>query len=176
MSKKSRKRNKRLLALAGLIGVGMAAKNKRNASIDKGIKSAEDDSGSDMLSKKTNYITKKDTSKSDVAPVAEKVSVPVGKMKGAGTDESAIAGQKKRADYAKNSRINAVNTSEGPPSIDNPYNSRVIKGGRLGTVNYRKDGGRAKLKSGGRAGLRSGGKAIKKSMGKALRGGGKVMR
>ena len=59
MSKKSRKRNKRLLALAGLIGVGMAAKNKRNASIDKGIKSAEDDKGSEMLSKKTDYITKK---------------------------------------------------------------------------------------------------------------------
>ena len=169
MSKKSRKRNKRLLALAGLIGVGMAAKNKRNASIDKGIKSAEDDSGSDMLSKKTNYITKKDTSKSDVAPVAEKVSVPVGKMRGAGTDESAIAGQKKRADYAKNSRINAVNTSEGPPSIDNPYNSRVIKGGR----NF---GNNRALKNGGRAGLKSGGKAIKKSMGKALRGGGKVIR
>ena len=168
MSKKSRKRNKRLLALAGIITAGtLAAKNKRNASIDKGIKSAEDDSGSDMLSKKTNYITKKDTSKSDVAPVAEKVSVPVGKMKGAGTDESAIAGQKKRADYAKNSRINAVNTSEGPPSIDNPYNSRVIKGGR----NF---GNSRALKNGGRAGLKSGGKV--KGCGKALRGFGKAMK
>ena len=60
MSKKSRKRNKRLLALAGIITAGtLAAKNKRNASIDKGIKSAEDDKGSEMLSKKTDYITKK---------------------------------------------------------------------------------------------------------------------
>ena len=60
MSKKSRKRNKRLLALAGIITAGtLAAKNKRNASIDKGTKSAEDDKGSEMLSKKTDYITKK---------------------------------------------------------------------------------------------------------------------
>ena len=51
-----------------------------------------------------------------------------------------------------------------PPSIDNPYSSRVIKG-RLGN--------RA-MKSGGRAGLKSGGKV--KGCGKALRGFGKAMK
>ena len=79
MSKKSRKRNKKILAAIG-IGLGAAAlasRNKRNKSIDKGIKSAEDDSGSDML-KKTDYITKKDTSKSDVAPVAKDTSKNTG--------------------------------------------------------------------------------------------------
>ena len=50
MSKKSRKRNKKILAAIG-IGLGAAALASRNKSIDKGIKSAEDDKGSDMLSK-----------------------------------------------------------------------------------------------------------------------------
>ena len=58
MSKKSRKRNKKILAAIG-IGLGAAALASRNKSIDKGIKSAEDDKGSDMLPKKVEYITKK---------------------------------------------------------------------------------------------------------------------
>ena len=59
MSKKSRKRNKKILAAIG-IGLGAAAlASKRNKSINKGIKSAEDDKGSDMLPKKVEYITKK---------------------------------------------------------------------------------------------------------------------
>ena len=173
MSAKSRKRNKRLLALAGIITAGtLAAKNKRNASIDKGIKSAEDDSGSDMLSKKTNYITKKDTSKSDVAPVAKKDT-----SKNTGTKyKSRMLRKNPEADGkvmgpGETAIFNAKNKMPDtpPPSIDNPYSSRVIKGGR----NF---GNSRALKNGGRAGLKSGGKAIKKSMGKALRGGGKVMR
>ena len=164
MSAKSRKRNRRLAALAGVITAGtLAAKNKRNASIDKGIKSAEDDSGSDMLSKKTNYITKKDTSKSDVAPVAKKEAVPVGKMRGAGTDASAIAGQKTRADYAQSKRAEqADETSVGNYPTNTyikPYNKSRTRGGA-------KDGGRMGLKSGGRA----------KGCGKALRGFGKAMK
>ena len=52
-----------------------------------------------------------------------------------------------------------------PPSIDNPYSSRVIKG-RIGMGRNMKSGGRAGLKSGGRA----------KGCGKALRGFGKAMK
>ena len=66
MSKKSRKRNKKILAAIGIgLGAAAIAKNKRDKSIDSGIKSAEDDKGSDMLSKKVEYITKKkkDTAK-----------------------------------------------------------------------------------------------------------------
>ena len=124
MSKKSRRRNKRLLAIAGLAGaVALSNRNKRNASI---ADNEARESGFAASNKKPNIADvsgpTKDTSKSDVvAATPKKVSVPVGKMRGAGTDESAIAGQKTRADYARNSRINAVNTSEGSPSIDNPY-------------------------------------------------------
>ena len=62
MSKKSRKRNKKILAAIG-IGLGAAAlASKRNKSIDKGIKSAEDDKGSDMLSKTVTPKKKPDSS------------------------------------------------------------------------------------------------------------------
>ena len=165
MSKKSRRRNKRLLALAGLAGA--VALSKRKAKAD--LAGTEDgkggidtiDKAKQAMTSDAAYSTKKDTSKSDVAPVVKKASVPVGRMRGAGTDESAIAGQKKRADYATNSRINALNTSEGPPSIDNPYNTRVIKGGR-------------RFKDGGRTGLKSGGKV--RGCGIAKRGFGKAMK
>tara|TARA_R110002020_G_scaffold284272_1_gene499888 strand:- start:108 stop:614 length:507 start_codon:yes stop_codon:yes gene_type:complete len=50
MSKKSRRRNKKILGALALIGgLGLAARNKRNKAIDTGIKSAEDDKGSNML-------------------------------------------------------------------------------------------------------------------------------
>ena len=63
-------------------------------------------------------------------------------------------------------RFNAKNKmpNTAPPSIDNPYSSRVIKG-RLGN--------RA-MKSGGRAGLKSGGKV--RGCGIAKRGLGRAMK
>ena len=127
MSKKSRKRNKKILAVLGALGgAALMARNKRNASIDA---NEAKESGFAASNKKPNIADVsgpiKDTSKSDVvAATPKKVSVPVGKMRGAGTDESAIAGQKTRADYARNARINALNTSEGSPMIDNPYKSK----------------------------------------------------
>jgi len=58
MSKKSRRRNKKILGALALIGgLGMAARNKRNAAIDKGIKSAEADKGSDMLEFKEKVVS-----------------------------------------------------------------------------------------------------------------------
>ena len=50
MSKKSRRRTKKILAMLALAGgAAMAGKRKRNAAIDTGIASAEADKGSDML-------------------------------------------------------------------------------------------------------------------------------
>ena len=52
MSKKSRRRNKKILGALGALGaLALAARGRRNAAIDKGIQSAEDDKGSDMVSK-----------------------------------------------------------------------------------------------------------------------------
>lgn len=162
MSKKSRRRNKRLLALAGLAGaVALSNRNKlANATETNNPVGGVDQIAADA--KKDS--PKKDTSKSDVvAATPKKVSVPVGKMRGAGTDESAIAGQKTRADYAKNARINAMNTAEGSPMIDNPYKTKPNPRGR---GNF--------MKSGGRAGLKSGGKV--RGCGIAKRGLGRAMK
>ena len=63
MSKKSRKRNKKILAAIG-IGLGAAAlASKRNKSIDKGIEAADADKGSDMLKKTVTPKKKPDTAK-----------------------------------------------------------------------------------------------------------------
>ena len=57
MSKKSRRRNKKILGALALIGgLGLAARNKRNKAIDTGIRSAEDDKGSDMLEFKEKIV------------------------------------------------------------------------------------------------------------------------
>jgi hypothetical protein len=57
MSKKSRRRNKKILGLLGAIGLGLAAKNRRNKAIDTGIQSAEDDKGSDMMEFKEQVVS-----------------------------------------------------------------------------------------------------------------------
>ena len=67
MSKKSRRRNKKILAtIAALGGAAMLANRRRNNAIDVGIQSAEDDKGSDMMEFKTQ----------DVAPTTAKVTTP----------------------------------------------------------------------------------------------------
>ena len=68
MSKKSRRRNIKILGALLLGGLGLAARNKRNAAIDAGIRSAEDDSGSDMMEFKEKTITVP-RSKPDVNPI-----------------------------------------------------------------------------------------------------------
>ena len=57
MSKKSRRRNKRILGALLLGGLGLAARNRRNKAIDTGIQSAEDDKGSDMMEFKEKIVT-----------------------------------------------------------------------------------------------------------------------
>jgi hypothetical protein len=60
MSKKSRRRNKKILAALALAGgAAMMAKGRRNKAIDAGIAAAEADKGSDMLSSAKDYITQK---------------------------------------------------------------------------------------------------------------------
>ena len=159
MSKKSRKRNKKILGALLLGGLGLAAKNRRNKAIDTGIQSAEDDKGSDMAP--TVVIPKK-----KAAPVIAdtKVDTPYisTRMRGKG-DMSGTVGQKIRAGLSEPTSVN-VDMAEGSPMIDNPYSSRTIRG-RLINRSF-KSGGRAKLKSGGKV----------KGCGKALRGFGRAMK
>jgi len=94
------------------------------------------------------------------------VSVPIGRMRGTGSNADAIAGQNARAAYARNARINAINTAEGSPMIDNPFNSRVITGGGRG---------RGQFKTGGTV-VKTGekNKKTKKKVGIQIRGFGKA--
>ena len=172
MSKKSRKRNKRLLALAGIITAGTLASRKKASDAQSKI-SVDSGRGGDSsaaiaranANKKTDYITKKDTSKSDVVAEPKKiVNTSRSRMmrpnpKAGG---EAMGPNETRLSNAKNKMPDTA-----PPSIDNPYKAPSNIKGRFGASRN--------MKSGGRAGLKSGG-SVKKSMGKALRGGGKVMR
>jgi len=158
MSKKSRRRNKKILGLLGAIGLGLAAKNKRNKAIDTGIQSAEDDKGSDMAP--TVVIPKKkpviaDT-KVDTAYI--KPLQPVKKYRSRmlranpKADGEAMGPNQTRLFNEKNQMPDMA-----PPSIDNPYSLRNIKG-RFGNSRSFKSGGRVK------------------GCGKALRGFGRAMK
>jgi hypothetical protein len=164
MSKKSRKRNKKILAAIG-IGLGAAALASRKKKSD--LAATEDNkSGStkitggtnlndyDAGTKKSDFITKKDTSnKGSGSNVRTR-----GRIVDSSGDTVASAGTAVADNKSKVTNV----TRPG----DNMYSNAGSSNPK--SRNFRKDGGRM--------GLRSGGKAIKKSMGKALRGGGKVMR
>ena len=165
MSKKSRKRNKKILGLLGALGAGLAMANRKPKQSSVSVESVRD-SGlrptvDDMEFKETVVepivIPKK-------KPVV--VSVPVGKMRGAGnTDAEAIASQSIRAANAQNIRdAQADETSVGNYPTE-PFIKPNIKG-RFGNNRSFKSGGRAKLKSGGKV----------KGCGKALRGFGRAMK
>jgi len=153
MSKKSRRRNKKILGALAAIGLGLAAKNRRNKAIDTGIQSAEDDKGSDMMEFKEQVVS---------TPIAKPVvkSVPVGRMRGFGTDEEELVGQRKRAEYATRIRdsqnadmMRAMRSNDAyrgmVPEVDFFSGASAKKGGRI-----------VKTKSGGKA-LRGYGRAYK---------------
>ena len=164
MSKKSRKRNKKILAAIGL-GLGAAAMaSKRKAD----LASTEDGkSGSTKITGGTNLndydggatkpIAKPDTTPKDTQPKGSNVRTR-GKIVDSSGDTVASAGT---AIADNKSKVTNV-TKPG----DNMYSTNA------GSSNPR----RVNRKDGGRMGLKSGGKSKPKSIGKALRGGGKVMR
>ena len=107
-----------------------------------------------------NWINKK--SDSDIVPQEKVVteSVPIGRMRGAGSDADAIAAQKIRANFAQRNRGITINPHDATAAAGALYNPhRVIKG----RINRAKGG--SAYKSGGRVGV---GKA-KRGFGKALR-------
>jgi len=153
MSKKSRRRNKRLLALAGLAGA--VALSNRKAKAD--LASTEDNKGGiDTIDKAKQamtsdaaYSTKKDTSKSDVVAAPKKVNNNTFRTRQRITDSSGNTVE------SAGMRPNVVKGIL-PPSQNNMYKTNA------GSSNPR------------RAGLKSGGKV--KGCGKALRGFGKAMK
>jgi len=169
MSKKSRKRNKRLLALAGIITAGTLAARKPKQSSTEANSGKDGDSSSaesrKIANKKTDYITKKDTSKSDVVAEAPKKIVNTSKSRMMRPNPKA-GGEAMGPNETRLSNEKNKMPDTPPPSIDNPYKAPSNIKGRFGASRNMKSGGRAGLKSGGRA----------KGCGKALRGFGKAMK
>jgi hypothetical protein len=154
MSKKSRKRNKKILAALALAGgAAMLAKGKlgKGAGAVTGVVNPN--------APKTNSITKKANVVLDAAPILRKP--PIGRMRGAGTDAEAIAGQDLRA--GGSDRVTGIL----PPSqLLTPQRTHRMRG-----MNF-KGGGIAKRGTG--AAYKRGGRV--KSMGIAKRGGGAAKR
>ncbi len=163
MSKKSRRRNKRLLALAGLAGA--VALSKRKAKAD--LASTEDgkggidtiDKAKQAMTSDAAYSTKKDTSKSNVTVEPKKVNNNTFRTRGRITDSAGNTVASAGTAIANNkSKVTNV-TRPG----ENMYSG-------AGDSNPR----RVNRKSGGRAGLKSGGKV--KGCGIAKRGLGRAMK
>jgi hypothetical protein len=164
MSKKSRRRNKKILATIAALGGAALLANRRGT--------AQGVSGSDkakFTSDAAYSIPGGDESSFKVQDVKVNVPSPVktnvvttgdvlGRMKGSGP-ESGVIGQKKRAAYAQKMR-EAVTGVDGPPSVLNPYRTPRVHKGR-GNFNFSK-GGRVK-----------GAGCAKRGLGKAFKGGKK---
>ena len=156
MSKKSRRRNKRLLALAGLAGAIALSKRKGTATGVSGSDKAKFTSDEAQTPPKE---TSKDTSKSNVTVEPKKVNNNTFRTRGRITDSAGNTVASAGTAIANNkSKVTNV-TRPG----ENMYSS-------AGESNPR----RVNRKSGGRAGLKSGGKV--KGCGIAKRGLGRAMK
>ena len=174
MSKKSRKRNKRILAVLGVgAAAAMAAKKRKAAS------ASDVESNDNAFREKTKSTP---TGASELGLTTREKSTPV-------KTPATIQDNKPKDTAPKKVRMTSANVQSG--KIDAPlkgifnfgdgvakrraeeasFNAKLRKNNNPNVTGTTKPG----MKSGGRAGYKSGG-SIKKSMGKALRGGGKVMR
>ena len=154
MSKKSRKRNKKILAALALAGgAAMLAIGRGKGPVSTAGQAV----GVDRITPPSKYVTKKVVP--DVAEVAAPVlrKPPIGRMHGAGTAADAIANQDIRAGVS-----NRVTGILPPSRLTSP-----ARPNRFGRINA-KGGGIAKRGMG--AAYKSGGRV--KSMGIAKRGGG----
>ena len=191
MSKKSRKRNKKILAAIG-IGLGAAALASRKKKSD--LAATEDNkSGSTKITGGTDlndYITKKDTATKTSKNIPQDTKVDTGRKKSMAEtstvpkkrpgitvyDDGSIKAKDKGSgnfvDYANKEKYsNRLDTKPPGASGDTSKSfSFIDKSKSSFAQNQAKKG----LRSGGRAGYKSGGKV--KGCGKALRGFGKAMK
>ena len=161
MSKKSRRRNKKILGLLGVLGAGLMA------SRNKGTAAANVDSGRDGDSSSARARVKANTPVSKVVTGTtypgenefKETTVNLGKMEGFGPERGGI-GQRKRANYATRIRdsqnadmMRAMRSNDAyrgmVPEVDFFSGASAKKGGRI-----------VKTKSGGKA-LRGYGRAYK---------------
>ena len=167
MSKKSRKRNKKILAAIG-IGLGAAAlASKRKAD----LASTEDNKGGiDTIAKAKQSMTKDNAYKLDSKKDTSKSDTPV--VKNTNKDSNNVRTRQKIVNSSGDTVASAgtaiADNKSKVTNVTKPSENMYSKVGDKNpkSRNFRKDGGRMGLKSGGRA----------KGCGKALRGFGKAMK
>ena len=163
MSKKSRKRNKRLLALAGLAGA-VAMSNRKKKSDLAGTE--DNKSGSTKITGGTNS---NDYDGGTTKPIAKPDTTPKDTNKGSGSN---VRTRQRIVDSSGNTVESAGVKSKDVKGILPPSQNKGNMYAGVGDTNPRsrgygkKDGGRAEYKSGGKV----------KGCGKALRGFGKAMK
>ena len=177
MSKKSRKRNKRILAVLGVgAAAAMAAKKKRDGVIADGDandgafrkKAKSIPTGPKELGLSTAKKDKKNIPQTTKVNTGSKTKTKVRKPKGYATQTGNSRGDFGETKKPEKKDYFGATLFPKSKAADNfAADNREYKG-----ANQSYEG----RKSGGRAGYKSGGSSVKKSMGKALRGGGKVMR
>ena len=163
MSAKSRKRNKRLLALAGLAGA-VAMSNRKKKSDLAGTE--DNKSGSTKITGGTNS---NDYDGGTTKPIAKPDTTPKDTNKGSGSN---VRTRQRIVDSSGNTVESAGVKSKDVKGILPPSQNKGNMYAGVGDTNPRsrgygkKDGGRAEYKSGGKV----------KGCGKALRGFGKAMK
>ena len=153
MSKKSRKRNKKILAALALAGgAAMLAKGRGKGPVSTAGQAV----GVDRITPPSKYITKKVVP--DVVPAAETITSKVPER-----GRLTVGGKGPNQIRLEREATPGYGTAVAPPGILNPYRHGAISGRA-----QRKGGGIAKRGMG--AAYKSGGRV--KSMGIAKRGGG----
>ena len=161
MSKKSRKRNKKILGLLGVLGAGlMASRNKGTAAAN--VNSGRGgDSSSALARVKANTPVSKVVTGTTYPGENEfkETTVNLGKMEGYGPERGVI-GQKKRANYATRIRDSQNADMMRAMRSNDAYRGMVPETDFYSMASAKKGGRIVKTKSGGKA-LRGYGRAYK---------------
>ena len=188
MSKKSRKRNKKILAAIG-IGLGAAALSSRKKASDKAALAGTEDGKTAKADRGFTIADVANTAKKDKKIIPQDTKVNTGRKKsmaeqgdykGPGIkryDDGSIRAKDKGSgnmvDYANKEKYSTRKDTKPPGASGGT--SKPLSFIDPSKSSFAQNQAKKGLRSGGRAGYKSGG-SIKKSMGKALRGGGKVIR
>jgi len=139
MSKKSRKRNRKILgALAAGLGA-MALMKGRNRGA---VSTAGQPVGVNRMD--PDAVTGTEYPGSNKAVVADTAPINKTKFRTRGRITDSAGNTIDSAGMTLNRRANAVTGVDGPPSILNPYSSRNIRGRLINKGNTFKSGGRVK--------------------------------
>jgi len=144
MSKKSRKRNKKILA-ALAAGLGAAALIMRGRGTAADVDSGRGgDSSSAAARVAANAVTGTEYPGANKAAVANTSPISNNKFRTRGRITDSAGNTIDSAGMTLNRRANAVTGVDGPPSILNPYSNRNIRGRLTNRGVTFKSGGRVK--------------------------------